>query len=75
MSEKAAAFAPGKRALLHHNPMTRLIVAAIIVAAIAAGLGVAGGIAIPRIVPQALFALALILVLLNVMNESDGKRG
>jgi hypothetical protein len=55
--------------------MTKLIIAALAIGALAAGLGVAGGTSIPRLVPQALFALALIIVLLNVINESDGQRG
>ena len=55
--------------------MTKLNLTALVLAALAAGLGLAGGSAIPMLLPQALFTLALILVLLNVMNESDGKRG
>ena len=55
--------------------MTKLNLTALVLAALGAGLGLAGGSAIPMLVPQALFTLALILVLLNVMNESDGKRG
>ena len=55
--------------------MTKLIMAALVLGAIAAGLGVAGGISIPLLLPQALFALAMIFVLLNVINESDGQRG
>ena len=55
--------------------MTKLIIAAIVLGAVAAGFSLMGGRAIPLLVPQALFALALIIVLLNVINESDGKRG
>jgi uncharacterized membrane protein YtjA (UPF0391 family) len=55
--------------------MTKLNLTALVIVALAAVLGLVGGSAIPMLLPQALFTLALILVLLNVMNESDGKRG
>ena len=38
-------------------------------------LSVSNIMSVPPLVPQALFALALIMMLLNVMNESDKKAG
>jgi hypothetical protein len=52
--------------------MPKLIIAAFVLVLMAAMMSIAG--ILPPLVPQALFALSLVALLLNVVNESDEKR-
>jgi hypothetical protein len=55
--------------------MRKYILVALVLGAATAVLSGSNIMSLPPLVPQALFALALIMMLLNVMNESDRKAG